>query len=164
MNLSRLIFLLPVFLVMLSCTNNDAQSEFEQQAYSQPEGITQTNQNGTVVGDEDQDDWRTSPFYAGLAEIEPAFPNPLLFSETASIEVQLIGAPFTSILELGYFDFQDRWTQIDLEQDVLEFSVNSLTIDPKFFGSNASLARGTYRVIVFDGNQRVITYGDITIE
>ncbi len=164
MNLSRLILLLPVFLVMLSCTNNDAQSEFEQKAYSQPEGITQTDQNGNVVGDEDPDDWRTSPFYAGLAEIEPSFPNPLLYSETASLEVFLNGTPFTSILELGYFDFQDRWTQIDLEQDISEFSVSSLTIDPQFFGSNVSLARGTYRLIVFDGNQRVITYGDITIE
>lgn len=164
MNLSRLIFLLPVFLVMLSCTNNDAQSEFEQRAYSQPEGITQTDQSGEIDGDEDPDDWRTSPFYAGLAEIDPAYPNPLLYNETATLDVYLNGASSTSILELGYFDFQDRWTQIDLEQDVLEFSVSSLTIDPQFFGSNASLARGTYRVIVFDGNQRVITYGDITIE
>ncbi|GAB5408284.1 MAG: hypothetical protein BalsKO_06490 [Balneolaceae bacterium] len=153
-----------IFITILSCTSNDAQESFERQAFSQAEGITQTDNNSNVVGEPDEDDWRTSPFYSAIANVEPAFPNPILYGTTATIDIDMRGNSLTSLLELGYFDFQDRWTQLDLREDISEFSTTPLTINSQIFGTNASLARGFYRVVVFDGNQRVITYGDIEIE
>ncbi len=162
MNSLRLTILL-LFLTF-GCTNNDAQSDFERQAFSPADGITQTDENGNIVGNPDTDDWRTSPFYAGLAEINPVFPNPVLYSSSATLDVFLNGTPLTSVLELGYFDFQNRWTQVQRVDGVTDFSQNPLIVNPASFGSNASLARGTYRLVLLDGNQRVITYGDIEIE
>ena len=159
-----LILLLVTFLVNTSCTSNDAQEEFERNAYALAEGITRTDNNSNVIGDPDEDDWRTSPFYSALATIQPAFPNPILYGTTSTLDIDMNGNSLTSVLELGYFDFQRRWTQLDLRDDVSEFSTTPLTINSQLFGSNASLARGLYRIVLFDGNQRVITYGDIEIE
>ncbi|RNC79713.1 MAG: hypothetical protein ED557_14430 [Balneola sp.] len=154
-----------LFTLLIGCTNNDAQSDFERQAFGEPNGITQTDENGNIIGDPDSDDWRTSPFYAGLAEINPIFPNPVLYgSNGATLDVFLNGTPLTSVLELGYFDFQNRWTQVQRVDGITDFSQNPLIVSPASFGSNASLARGTYRLVLLDGNQRVITYGDIEIE
>lgn len=146
------------------CSNDDDQTEFEQSAYTQPQGITQTDSQGSVIGEADSDDWRSSPFYAGLADIEPAYANPVLYGTNANLDIFLKGTPFTTTLQLGYLDFQNRWTQLDLANNVTDFSAVAFTINPQLFGENAELARGTYRLIVFDGNQRILTYGDLTIE
>ena len=165
MNLPRLTFALSFFLLIAtSCTNNDAQAEFEQQAYAEPEGITRTDQNGNVVGDPDDDDWRSSPFYAGIAIIEPAFPNPVLFGTDVEINMDLSGNSFTSYIQVGYFDFNDRWTQLTERFDILENDFFTLRFNAGLFGSDVSTARGDYRLILFDGNNRVISYGDIRVE
>lgn len=165
MKISSLFFLsLFISLVSISCTSNDAQEDFERLAFSQAEGITQTDNNSTIIGEPDEDDWRSSPFYSAIASIEPAFPNPILYGTTATIDVDMRGNSLTSLLELGYFDFQNRWTQLDLREDISEFSTTPLTINSELFGSNADLARGLYRLVIFDANQRVVTYGDIEIE
>lgn len=165
MDSPRLVFLaLSLFLFVASCTNNDAQAEFEQRAYAEPEGITRTDQNGNIVGDPDKDDWRSSPFYAGIAIIEPAFPNPILYGTTISIDIDLSGNSFTSYVQVGYFDFNNRWTQLNERFDILEDDFFTLEVNAGLFGSDVSTARGTYRLILFDGNNRVISYGDITVE
>ncbi len=151
--------------MIISCTGNDAQEEFERSAYSPANGITITDNSSNIIGDPDEDDWRVSPFYSGLATIEPAFPNPILYGTAATLEVNMTGNSFTSVLELGYFDFQDRWTQIDLKDNIEEFGFTSFRIDAgQLFGENAEVSRGLYRLVLFDGNQRVVTYGDIEIE
>lgn len=165
MKISSKIFLgLFIFLFSISCTSNDEQEDFERRAFSQAEGITQTDNDSNTIGEPDEDDWRTSPFYAAIASIEPAFPNPVLYGTTATIDVVMNGNSLTSLLELGYFDFQNRWTQLDLREDVSEFDTVPLSINSQLFGSNASLARGVYRLVIFDGNQRVVSYGDIEVE
>lgn len=160
------IILFFALLLTAACSNNDAQQEFESQAYQPAEGITQTDNNSTIIGDADPDDWRTSPFYSGLAVIQPIFPNPVPYGSSATLEVQLNGSSFTSILDLRFFDtFTNTWQQVEFRDDVSgDFSLTTMRIDPKFFGSNVEIARGTYRLVLFDGNQRIITYGDITIE
>ncbi|MEQ9308555.1 MAG: hypothetical protein RLN90_03815 [Balneolaceae bacterium] len=168
MKLPSNIFLgLFISLAVLSCTNNDAQQEFERQALSLPEGITRTDNDTNIIGDADDDDWRSSPFYTGIAFIEPAFPNPILYGTTANLDVDMNGNSLTSILELGFFDLSipsNPWIQLELKEDITEFSFPSFIINSNFFGSNAEQARGFYRLIVFDGNNRVVTYGDIQIE
>lgn len=165
MNSSSISYLFVLLLFILSsCTSNDAQESFERRAYNPAEGITQTDNNANIIGSADDDDWQTSPFYSGLASIEPAFPNPVLYGTTSNLDVFMNGNSLTSILELGYFDFQDRWNQISVKEDVSEFSAISFIVNTELFGSNAELARGTHRLIIFDANQRVVTYGDIQID
>lgn len=156
-----------ILIVAISCTNNDEQTDFERSAYSPASGITQTDNSSNIIGDPDEDDWRTSPFYTGIMTIDPAFPNPVLYGTSTTLDVAISGNSLTSILELGYFDARDSrrpWIQLDLREDISEFSLSSLTINTQLFGSNAELARGLHRIVLFDGNQRVVTYGDIQIE
>jgi hypothetical protein len=164
---SKLLIFVVIALVA-GCTSNDAQDEFEREAYRDAQGITETDFNGDVIGEPDPDDWRISPLYIGLAEVvSPAFPNPVQHGTTSRIEVELKGIPYTTRLELGFFDnrfAQRRWQEIDIYEDATEYNIASLSINTILFGSNASEARGTYRLILLDDNQRVITYGDITIE
>ncbi len=161
----RLFLILIVSFFVASCTNNDAQVKFEQQAFSDANGITRTNQNGGIEGEPDDDDWRTSPFYSGLVTVEPAFPNPVLYGTTTEINMDFVGNSFTSYVQLVYFDFNDRPTQLAERFDILENDFFTLRFNAgELFGSDVSTARGTYRLIIFDGNNRVISYGDITIE
>lgn len=166
-NLIKTLLLLTLIVGLGACNRNDAQDEFEQKAFQPADGITQTDFNSNIVGDPDPDDWRTSPFYTGLADIEPSYPNPIQFGTNARLDVFLNGIPYTTVLELGYFDTRlsdSPWIQIDLYQDATEFSTPSLNINTDFFGNTVDEARGTYRLVLFDSNQRVITYGDIRIE
>ncbi len=63
-------------LLGVSCGQDDDQREFEQEAFQLPDGITETEGNGSIIS-EDPDDWRTSPFFQGLVFVDPAFPNPV---------------------------------------------------------------------------------------
>jgi hypothetical protein len=159
---SPLLLLLSFFLVY--CNPNDAQQEFERQAYAAAANITPTDFNGNTTGETDDDDWRISPFYAGLARINPLFPNPVPYGNTGTLEIFMNGTPYTTVLVLGFIDIRNEWVQVAFQDDVTDFSQNTLLVNPEIFGSNVDNARGTYRLILLDGNQRVITYGDVIIE
>jgi hypothetical protein len=161
---SRIFIFIILSITVVSCTRNDAQEEYERSAYAQAEGFTSTDFNGNIEGSEDEDDWRTSPFYTGLASVEPVFPNPVSYGTTANLDVYLNGASFTSVLELGYLDISGNWVQLQFMEDVTDFSVNTMLINTQLFGSNAEIGRGLYRLILIDGSQRIITYGDIRID
>lgn len=152
-------------LFISGCANNDAQTEFEREAYGLVENITETDFQGNII-DTDSDDWRISPLYSGLASIEPIFPNPLPYGSgrTAELILQMKGGLSSSFAELGYLDFNNRWTQLDFQDNILEFSDTIFRVSAEEFGSSPELARGIYRLLLFDGNQRIITYGDILIE
>ncbi|MEL0010887.1 MAG: hypothetical protein VW868_04935, partial [Bacteroidota bacterium] len=108
--------------------------------------------------------WRVSPFYEGLLQVLPLFPNPINYGGTAYIEITLNGAPIQSYLELGYLNFNQRW--VPLQQEIVnsEFELVTFVIDTRNFGSNAELARGLHRLLLYDGNQRLITFGDLLIQ
>ena len=164
-SLSKILSVLASLSIFGACTKNDAQNDFERRAYQTAENITPTDFQGNITGNADVDDWQTSPLYSGLADINPIYPNPLPYgSENATLDIFLRDASFASILEVGYIDFQNRRVQLDFENSVSDFSSNILTINPESFGSNADIARGIYRLIIFDGNQRIISYGDLLIE
>ena len=165
---AALTFFSLLVLILGGCNNNDAQREFEREAYQNPNGITETDFHGNV-NSEDPDDWRVSPLYTGLVTIDPPlFPNPVPYGTIANLNVYLNGTTTTSYLELGYLDPRSTsgraWVQIQIIDNTTDLSVNAFQINPAQFGSDVSTARGTYRLIVFDGNQEMITYGDITIE
>lgn len=146
-----------------SCANDDAQSKFEVQAYGEPANYTETNFQGDIVRN-DTDDWRISPLYQGLASVQPIFPNPVQFGTNVTLEIDIKGAPASSSIEVGYLNQSNQWIflqQQDLQND---FELLTFLINTRQFGSSLSQAQGIKRMLVFDGNQRLISYGDILIQ
>jgi hypothetical protein len=158
-----LLILVIVAFMGWSCANDDAQSKFEVQAYGEPANYTETNFQGDIVRN-DTDDWRISPLYQGLASVQPIFPNPVQFGTNVTLEIDIKGAPASSSIEVGYLNQSNQWIflqQQDLQND---FELLTFLINTRQFGSSLSQAQGIKRMLVFDGNQRLISYGDILIQ
>lgn len=165
MNNHFITLLILVFVAFMgwSCANDDAQSKFEVQAYGEPANYTETNFQGDIVRN-DTDDWRISPLYQGLASVQPIFPNPVQFGTNVTLEIDIKGAPASSSIEVGYLNQSNQWIflqQQDLQND---FELLTFLINTRQFGSSLSQAQGIKRMLVFDGNQRLISYGDILIQ
>ncbi|XWN37799.1 MAG: hypothetical protein ROO71_02500 [Balneola sp.] len=160
------IFLLISVFLFLSCTSNDAQREFEAEAYQNPSGITKTSSQGEVLN-VDPDDWRISPFFQGLIEIAPPFQNPAQLGTAINFEVQVTGVQGVSGLNLRVRYSNGTWNSIYASSNnTLEPGLTTFQIDPIALSQDGSdnLARGLHRVFFFDFNQRLISYGDIEVE
>jgi hypothetical protein len=159
-------FILPIFMLLLvtGCNQSSDQRDFERAAFSLPDGITETSGNGTV-GNSDPDDWRISPFFQGVVQIEPAYPNPVLSSDQISLDVIITGVESVSGL-LVYAFYGDNNVRPVFE-DFLRPIPPGLTSLPL---SSLDIARfrenpqGTYRIVLLDANENVISYGDIRVE
>ncbi|WP_020401900.1 hypothetical protein [Gracilimonas tropica] len=154
-----------MLLLFGSCTRNDDQREFEQQAYGLPSGFTETTNQGQVV-EADPDDWRTSPLFQGLIEIVPVYPNPATTSQAVQFEVEVTGVQSVTGLEV-MTRFPDN-TFRSLYQDfgALDPGLTTFQINPLEFAQfgNPEGARGLNRVFVFDARGQMISYGDIMVE
>ena len=144
------------------CTNNDAQNKFEALAYALPSNYTETDFQGNTVR-EDSDDWRISPFYLGLVDVEPIFPNPIGYGNNATLDVNVNGVSFSSIMEVGYLTEANNFIDLQILDVASDFEILSFTINTNQFGT-ATAARGIHRLLLIDGNQRIISYGDLLIE
>ena len=146
------------------CTNNDAQNQFEAEAYTLPEGYTETDSQRNIIN-EDADDWRISPIYVGLIEvIDPVFPNPVNYGTQFDMYIRVDAAPAGSTIQLYYFnEVYTRPIIIDSRPVTDDFTDVVFQINTNEFG-NASEARGLHRLLIFDGNQRIITFGDLLIQ
>tara|TARA_R110002126_G_scaffold1684_1_gene9999 strand:+ start:2842 stop:3339 length:498 start_codon:yes stop_codon:yes gene_type:complete len=162
---------IPTYLLMLivaisACTSNDAQREFENDAYQNPSGITQTTVQGEVIS-EDPDDWRISPFFQGLVEVIPPFQNPAQLGTAINFEIQITGVQGVSGLDVrvrfpnGAFSSLYTSTSSQLEPGLTTFQIDPIALSQD--GSD-NLARGLHRIFFFDFNQRLISYGDIEVE
>lgn len=155
--------LLLLGLLLTTCQQDSAQQQYEAEAYGPVEGYTQTDLQQNVLS-QDKKDWQVSPYYEGLIRILPLFPNPISYGGTAYLEMTLNGAPIQSYVELGYLNFNNQWIPLQQETVSSEFELVTFVIDSRNFGSSAELARGLHRLLLYDGNQRLITYGDIFIK
>lgn len=160
--ITALIFVFSSLLVS-GCGNDDAQTRFESQAYTEPANITETSFQGDVVR-VDSDDWRTSPLYVGLANVDPIFPNPVQYGSNVNLEVELNGAPVSTILELGYLNESNTWVPLQIQDVTSDFELVTFLVNTRQFGNSADQVRGIYRMLLFDGNQRLISYGDLLIQ
>lgn len=150
-------------LLLSGCNTRGEQSEFVAQALQPPDGITETDENGSVIGSEDPDDWRTAPLYAGRVVVEPAFPNPVAFGEQVTVGVTLLG-----------FDGVPRGVRIDAlrsdGQQLFEITRRPEVDQDGFFPIRFNLSAavgeaGLVRLILFDiGRNEVISYGDVQID
>lgn len=155
------------FLLVAGCGQNRDQRDFENQAFRSPDGFTQTNANGQVV-DEDPDDWRIAPFFQGLVEVRPAYPNPVQTTGQISIDVEVTGIESVSGLRVIVFHHIEEVIEpIFIDQRApLPPGLTVVPINPVELGrfNNVESALGLHRVIVTDGNENIITYGDIMVE
>jgi hypothetical protein len=165
--ISAVLFLFS-FLLMFSCTRNDAQRDFEKESYARPQGYTETSNQGGIL-DADPDDWRTSPLFQGLVEIVPPYPNPTTTDQLIEFEVNVTGV--NSLNGIQVWTFLDEQTNTNariLYQDFETFpqGLTTFRINPREFAEfgNVEGARGLTRVYIFSGNQQMISYGDIMVE
>ncbi|MDR8390833.1 hypothetical protein NC796_06780 [Aliifodinibius sp. S!AR15-10] len=158
-----------VLLLMAGCSKSDDQKDFENEAYSAPANYTAMNANGqpAVSNQTDPDDWRISPMYRGLVEVETeAYPNPVFINSTFRI---FIGINYiTNLSRIEAFVFQTGFNQdgtgaIDTieESQISEGTIPALIISPSSFPQNK--LDNLYRVILFDQSGNVITYGDVKV-
>jgi hypothetical protein len=154
-------------LTLTGCSKSDDQKKFENEALSIPNGITETDASGKVIANKnDPNDWRISPNYAGPVRIEtPAYPNP-----TFSNEFRIVIYINVEAIPSGRIDFliiDDKGEQYFLNKTVENVASGFLSIvlnRSQFAGISPNNTSGLYRILISDGRNNIITYGDVKIE
>ncbi|MCH8558792.1 MAG: hypothetical protein LAT84_13275 [Balneolia bacterium] len=166
---ARLAALGAVLILLVSCSStDDAQREFEDEAFRLPNNFTETDASGNIIS-EDPNDWRVSPLFSGVVEVnQPAYPNPTT-GQNVRIELLVLSLnPVNGIYVRTYIENQFARTLTFDERVPVPQGFISLEFDPRLFdpsGSNTiSGARGLHRVYIFDNRQNLITYGDVKVE
>jgi len=169
-------FILILFVLSASlgaCSKSDDQREFEQEARSGPNGYTETDSQGEVIS-EDPDDWRISPMYRGLVTIgegitgsQPPYPNPLPLNQDLTLNLYINDIETLSKFYIYTFRPPSGLSgPIYSEEDIS----SPILLSPPLSGeliagsSSGSQASGLYRLLIYDGQDNIISYGDIRIE
>jgi hypothetical protein len=162
----RLLFLLNLVLLMLflsGCGQSEDQREFEREARSAPQGFTETNERGEIIdGNEDPNDWRVAPFYQGIINVFPAYPNPVLTNDRVIIEVQITGIDAVSGIHV-YVYYGMYLKPLDAQTGDL-FGLISFSLNPLDIAERPEAPQGLYRIIIMDSQSNVITYGDVKVQ
>ena len=143
---------------LLGCDSQEQQDQFAREASAPPSGITETTPDGDVVA-EDADDWRTSPAFRGVLNVEPAFPNPVGGGDVY-VHVRITqfdrlpnGLALRAYRGDTFPILGVPVTQVDPGIHVLRFNPGEL------------VTTGLHRVFLFDHpGGELISYGDIRIE
>lgn len=156
-----------IFLLIISCNQNDEQREFEQKAISLPENITATNANGAIVeGGEDPDDWRIAPLFQGVVSLEPLpYPNPLLTNQRLTLNIFVTGVDGVAGLRvLVLYNENSIRPVYELATSPLPTGLTSISLSAGDIAQFDDNPEGLYRIIVEDRQRSIITYGDVRIE
>ena len=169
-------YLLPalIFIILLgvSCSKSDDQRRFEEEALRPPQHITETNAAGDTIGTADEDDWRIAPMFRGLislgtlGESQAPFPNPVGFN--SSIHIYLTQPSLDRVTRLEVYQHTGatgpHFVQT-FEEYELNSGLNELRIPAnQIAGGEGSNASKLYRLLIYDGAQNLITFGDIQIQ
>lgn len=158
-------------LLAVGCSKSDDQRKFENHALTSPDGITETNASGDITGSADRDDWRIGPMYRGLISIgfsdsQPPYPNPLGYNQNLTLQIKFnVSDPVDAIEIRKFRTLATQPTQVRfLDQNSLG-TFNTVTIPGKDIAyGEGSGASDTYRLLIYDGNYNLISYGDIRIQ
>ena len=149
------------------CDSDEAQTQFENEAFSQPSGITETTRNREVVS-EDEDDWRISPMYEGLIQfVDLPYPNPVQSGDVTFLLQAKVSGAVPGLRILGY---NENRQLVDLllppERNTLNtgFHEYSFSPDNLSYTGNRNNVAGLHRIFIFDGNDNLVSYGDIEIQ
>lgn len=162
----KLLLTLLLAFFIVHCSDNDDQRQFEREAMRAPDGITETDGSGALTGDQDPDDWRIAPFFQGLVEIDPAFPNPVMTNENVEIHIEITGIESVMGIEAVWIDEPYFHILDEVEQAPLPPGLTVLRFPASRMGTttNPESALGLKRVLIFDRNRNIISYGDIRVE
>jgi len=157
--------ILGILLLTASCTRNNAQRDFEQDAYMEPAGYTAA-ESPTELTSIDEDDWRTSPLFQGLVKVYPAYPNPVSTNEQFFLEIESLFTNSINGIEIVVRYPNNRPFPIYQEFETDINGLKTILLDPLELGMDGSpeAARGLKRIFIFDGNGQMISYGDIEVE
>ncbi|MDX1419162.1 MAG: hypothetical protein R3181_04290 [Rubricoccaceae bacterium] len=152
-------------LALAGCGSSEAQAEFELDAAQAASGIARTDAQGNLLSD-DPNDWRTAPLYATsfFQVTRRPFPNPVSFSSGAVVIMEVTtGDAIPGGLRLVPFE-NGRRSRFTSEQTCFVGGPDICVFD--FFPSEIEGAQpgDLWRLILFDGQGNVVTYGDLQIE
>lgn len=156
--------------LFFGCAQSEAQREFREQALMPPSGITAMNANGSRVenGESDPDDWRTAPDFAGSFSIEtPAYPNPVTLSDQLQLLVSINS--YQAVQGLQVYAFRQPGQSVGplySKSGQLETGFLDIRIDTDQFASSTGTGNfgNLYRIIIYDANLNVISYGDVEVQ
>ncbi len=166
-NLKLLHIVLVVCFIAVGCSSNDSQREFENEAFAFPDGITRTNDRGEIINEEvSPNDWRIAPFFQGLVNLfKPPFPNPVLTTGRVSIKLQVLSIDALSGVHVYVLhDFVSPKPIYNSLNPQIPPGLTVITLNPLDIARFRENPQGIYRLIITDGRDNVITYGDIEIE
>ncbi len=160
------LFLVLSFLALTGCTQSEEQRDFEREAFRTPESYTETDDQGRIIN-RDEDDWRISPLYQALVEVRPPFPNPVALGNVITFEITVTGVQ--SLDGIQVYELRDDGALLELFNTVditgqasfIVFELNPQQFQS--FGGNTG-PRGLHRIIIYDFNNQIITYGDIQVD
>lgn len=152
-------------LVFSGCTQSDDQRRFEDEAFTPPDGIAEMTPDGEIIS-EDPDDWRISPMYEALVDVDPVYPNPVPFNSYVYLNIIINSQDAVDRIDIWTFKFPDqtRSTGVILDQSMLIFGSNLVSIPSNSIAGGTGSGSGIYRILVLDGRENVITYGDVRVE
>jgi hypothetical protein len=171
-NVFKILLFSMAFVAGTACSQSEAQQQFEAEALQPPSGITAMNANGFPAedGESDPDDWRTAPDFSGLFEVSTsAFPNPVSFNSSFEILIDVKGIDAID----GLFVYAFRQTSdiptanpLEIRQGTLQPGQESIVIRPQEFARSGGTGTigNEYRIIFYNGQREVITYGDVLVD
>lgn len=166
MNLSFSFAILITALLLLSCASSSQQREFERDAFQDPLGITRTNAQGEVQNTDD-DDWRISPLFQSIVEVNPPFPNPAAVGDRITFEIAVTGVQAVEGIvvfeRLNNGNLAELFSTVDTQTSTtfIVFELNPLLLQDL---GNGNGPRGLHRILIYDFNNQLISYGDVEIE
>jgi hypothetical protein len=163
--IKKSLFILAI-VVLSSCQQDAGQEEFERQAFTSAQGFTQTNSNGQVIN-EDPDDWRIGPLFQGLIEVNAVpYANPSVGLQFR-FELLVTGLEAVSGLQIYSRDPLGRpFLVYNDNRRPLPPGLIDIALEPSWLTPSRiySEAIGLNRIFVYDGNDNLITYGDLKVE
>lgn len=156
--------ILILLLMTVGCSEDQDQLSFEQRALSAPRNITETNVNGQVIST-DGDDWNPAPLFDTFVEVRPAFPNPTS-GDRINLEIILSGTHNFRRFDVYFFNARVNPRLIASVQVNANQFVTTVQIDPLSLSNNSiySGAIGIHRIVVYDQQNNIITYGDVQVK
>jgi hypothetical protein len=167
-----------VAFICVSCSNyNEEQQDFKMRALRPPSGIMAMNINKkhpkNSKGDEsDSTDWRTAPRFSGIISFKPPipayypYPNPASCSQPITLSVDVKDVNAINLLNIYAFQQPDEVLKNPLKINYrLHTGIKTITLNPQKFArcNGVSTNSNTWRIIIFDSRQRVVTYGDVKV-
>lgn len=152
-------------LALAACDSGGGQRDFFDRAYLPPSGFTRVPSCGQAPTQVDDDDWRTSPVFAGNVRVDAACPNPVGRDGFTTLTVtDLFGGRIQGGIYAIAFDQSGERVPTFQVRDEGGGPTYTLTIEATQLRLVGGDGTRLYRVLVFAGDSQLITYGDIAVE